>query len=284
MRALSMPRIQNELFVAEAGSNSVNIYTNMGSRNGGTLAGTITEGISVPFGVWIDRRGTLYVANFGNSTVTEYPRGSGTPSSTISQGVSLPWGVAVDSRGTLYVADWSGSLGGYIDEYPAGSTTPTIQIKGFEQPAQMTFDSSNNLYVADNGGGGFGSVWEVPFGTTKLENLSLEDLEQPIGIALDSNDDLFVSDNSLFTNEVFVFLPGHRFPSCEITQGLGSNSGTDAVMIAIGKRGTLYVAQQNTSRNIFASILTYSASGYALRSTTTVDMNRPIGVAIWERI
>src|SRR5580658_10279099 len=111
---------RSELFVAEENTNSINIYKKMASRFGGTLAGTITKGISSPFGVWIDRHRTLYVANYGSNTVTEYAPGSDTPMLTISQGVSLPWSVAVDSRGTLYVGSWSGPIGGYVDEYPAG--------------------------------------------------------------------------------------------------------------------------------------------------------------------
>jgi len=275
---------RHELFVAEYGSNAVNIYTGVDNREGGTLLGTITAGIAGPIGVWVDRNATLYVANSSDNAVTEYVRGSNVPATTVTLGVSQPSGVAVDSHGTLYVGNFASS-GGYVDEYPAGSNAPSARIKGLQQPEEMAFDANDNLYIADNGSGGSGSgaIWKVPFGKTALINLGLEDLSNPLGVSLDANGDLFVSDDGLLTDEIFVFQPGHKAPSCVISQGFPE--GTTPGMIALANNATLYAAQQNNNpyERILPSVLTYLPGGYALRSETKEQMDKPVGVALWEQ-
>jgi hypothetical protein len=265
-----------ELFVSEVGSDAINIYTDIWNRRGATYAASITAGVSGAVGIWIDRKGTLYVANETAGNVTEYARGSTTPDLTISQGLMRPLTVAVDSHGTLYVGDWYG----YIAEYPPGKTAPSAQVTGLQTPAQMAFDAADNLYVADSGGGGFGAVWEVPFGQTSKQGLNLQGIENPMGIAFDLFGDLVVSDGGLMTNEIFVYPPGQIHPACTVTQGL--TGGPSPANIAIGTSGALYVAQQNEIGSVVWSVLAYSVSGFALRSTSASQMDRPFGVAVWE--
>lgn len=260
------------IYVAQSGNNQVAAFTNVWNRKGGNYSYSITAGIAAPLGIWIDANGTLYVANSGNNTVTEYPERSGSPSLTISQGISQPWGVIVDAHGTVYVSN----LVGYINEYPAGSTTPSATITGFSAPGQMAFDSEGNLFIADNSG----TVDEVPFGQTKPINLGLKGLQSPYGIAFDSKGDMFVSNSGVIgpTNNVLVYFPGEQRPACTINMnGIGAPLG-NPLMVALTRNGTLYVP-------VAESLLTFSPHGYVLRSITSDPsvMDFPFGVAIWEQ-
>lgn len=83
----------------------------------------ITNGLDEPDGITTDESGNLYVAN--QHSVTIYKPGASSPATTITSGVDYASDVAVDSAGDLYVTNnGSGSLGQWIDYYPAGSTTP----------------------------------------------------------------------------------------------------------------------------------------------------------------
>jgi serine/threonine-protein kinase len=92
----------------------------------------------MPSSVAVDTAGTLYVANLGNNTVTEYPAGSTSlspPNVTINNMINSPT-VAVDAAGTLYVAQT-----GNVAEYPAGTSTssPSVTITGFPATPQFVF-------------------------------------------------------------------------------------------------------------------------------------------------
>src|ERR1700742_2114797 len=105
---------------------------------------------------------TIYVANSGGNSITEYPAKAGgnvSPTTTISganTGLSSPDGLAVDSSGTIYVAN---SGGNSITEYPAkagGNVSPTTTISGantgLSSPDGLAVDSSGTIYVANFGG------------------------------------------------------------------------------------------------------------------------------------
>ncbi|HEX3368531.1 MAG TPA: hypothetical protein VHS56_03065, partial [Candidatus Cybelea sp.] len=79
--------------------NIVDIFPEYG-KNAQPI-GQITDGLNKPIGTAVDRHGNLYVANYGNSTVTVYPRGSISPSKAYSIGLQLPFEVAVGDDGTL---------------------------------------------------------------------------------------------------------------------------------------------------------------------------------------
>jgi hypothetical protein len=51
---------------------------------------TITDGVSTPDALAFDGLGNLYVANYGNATVTVYAPGTTTVSESISEGISTP--------------------------------------------------------------------------------------------------------------------------------------------------------------------------------------------------
>src|SRR5579863_5266592 len=70
------------LYVSDYTASIVLIYK-QGATGSGPI-GEIVDGISSPQGVATDKLGTLYVANQGTNTITEYPAGATSPSVTLS--------------------------------------------------------------------------------------------------------------------------------------------------------------------------------------------------------
>ena len=65
---IKVPGGANSLYVSDAGINAVDVLAN----NSWTYSGSITSGINGPDGNWVDKKGNIYVANYGGPNVTEY--------------------------------------------------------------------------------------------------------------------------------------------------------------------------------------------------------------------
>ena len=92
----------------------------------GKQVGQIANGLAEPQGLFVDAKGSLWVAN--GSNVLVYPRGRLSPSTTLTDSVGDPTDVTVCPDGTAYVADLydnSSSNHASIQVYAHGSTTPT---------------------------------------------------------------------------------------------------------------------------------------------------------------
>lgn len=152
----------------------------------GKFVGQITNGIQVPGGLFVDRHGSLYVANTVAGTVTAYYRGATTPFATWSQDLHRPLYVVVDASGDLFVSN--GDYGTVV-EFPPGSThlsrvlhTPGVEADG------MDFDRQGNLYVAyrtqQTEAGG--SIEKFAPGSTEGTSLGMT-LNQPAGLVVDAS-------------------------------------------------------------------------------------------------
>lgn len=132
------------VYVSDNSGNAIEIYP-QGVDNPSPI-GSITDGIDGPLGSYVDNRGTLYVANRSNNTVTEYREGSTSPSVTLSDGISGPISVAVDSKGTVAVGEFST---GEILEFPKGSYTPDLTLS-VTLPEALAFNNRDWLFAAYN--------------------------------------------------------------------------------------------------------------------------------------
>ena len=65
------------LFVSDIDADAIRLFP--ANKKNPKQKGSITAGIDVPVNAAVDTHGTLYVANNGNSTVTEYPFGKTSP-------------------------------------------------------------------------------------------------------------------------------------------------------------------------------------------------------------
>lgn len=160
---------------------AVNIYKTRKLTGNPAPIATIHASAGCPYGMAMDKHGTLYVAdNCGGNDVEEFAKGSTTLKTKITTGISNPLGLAIDSSGTLYVSNYPAS----ITEYPFGSTSPskTITCTCMSDPFGLALDASGNLYIADFG---VDKVLELPAGSTTVQDLGLQDLVEPLGVAID---------------------------------------------------------------------------------------------------
>jgi hypothetical protein len=228
----SFPAVkQATLFVSDLDNNTVWLFPSKTTNP--MPSGSITQGIDEPVNAAVDKNGTVYVANNGNSTVTEYPWGQTSPSVTLSTDLVDPNGIAVDSAGTVYVTS-GGTVGQCsVLEFPKGATSPSVSVNGFGLPIGLAFDKAGNLYVAD---GEFGNnhIWEVPKGTTNMIDLKLTDLEQSVGVAFNGANNLYVTNNE--SSVVNAYHLGQTTPFATINDDI-----TGPYSISFTKKGTLFV-------------------------------------------
>lgn len=222
------------LFVADQPHQRVAIFP-QNVKNPAPI-GQITDAISGPDGLFVDKKGTLYVCNFGTGTVTEYPKGQTTHSKTLT-GAGSPKYVVVGVDGTVYVSNFDSSSNGQLLEYVGGSTTPTTTILIQRFPAGLALDKNNNLFVAYNDGTNNDvEVLKFAPGSTHGTNLGIH-LKSAYagGATIDKVGNLLVDDQNL--PGVDVFPPGATQPS-QVIKGFHL-----AYQIALNRRNNrLYVS------------------------------------------
>jgi sugar lactone lactonase YvrE len=186
------------LYVADSGNNRVLIYNspmatdhladyvvgqpdfNSSSENNGGVSAT---SLAVPMGVAVDKRGNLWVADWGNHRVLEYDSPlttdlvadrvfgqpdfvSSSPNNPSLSAASLnrPAGVTVDDAGNLWVGDnYNNRVVMYNDPIATAdriadlvigqpdftSNAPGTSATALYGPWGLTIDSKRNLWVAD---------------------------------------------------------------------------------------------------------------------------------------
>jgi hypothetical protein len=255
------------IYVADFLNNAIEIYSATGSNQ--SPIGEITDGISGPEGICVDKHGDLFVTNASNETVTMYPHGSTTYKLQYT-GFAYPTAVAAGKNGWVYVSDLVGEK---VVEFPKGSTRSKATID-ITYPQGVALDSKNNLYVEYNTGAhgaGPGQVNEFAPKSTSGTDLGLP-IVWAAGDAIDGKSDVVVADQGSGNNAaVYVFPPGSTKPSETITQGM-----EDPFRIAFDKPFThLYVADPEVN-----ALLVYDYSSGTLVNSITNGLKSVYGVAV----
>ncbi len=174
--------------------------------------GEITDGISEAQGLWVDRHGSLYVANGRSGTVTVYTRGSLTPSITYS-GLNGPKYVVVDHPGNVFVSNSDGT----VTEFLRGITSPyrTWKTPG-TQADGVDLDRRGNLYVAyRDSSNSYGSVEKIrPHSSSKQGRILGMPVNQPQGLVR-TRSGTFLAVATGFPEVVDVFPPNLR-QTCQV--------------------------------------------------------------------
>jgi hypothetical protein len=200
------------VYAAVEGYGEVLIYPEDGTNQ--APIGKITNGISGPWGLWVDKSGNLYVANSSGS-VTVYPPGSVDPSATYTKDLYRPLYVIADQNGDVFAGNGNGNKGGTVVEFLPGSTSAyqVLKTPGTEADG-MDFDQQGNLYVAYRGGtkrGGLGSVEKFAPGSTQGQVIGMK-VHQPQGLIVDNEGNVLVAETSQRWKAVALFRPGKTRP------------------------------------------------------------------------
>jgi len=261
---------------------------------------------SFPTRLAIDGAGNIWVANPGNGSVTEVPRGitpascAASPSACINfsaGGITAPNGMAIDAAGNVWVAN----VGGTVVEIPNGVTpgscaaSPSACISfeggGVENPDGVAVDATGNIWIANFGNS---SVTEIPIGATPAScaaspsaciNFSGGGISGPKGISADSAGNIWIAN---FGNSSVTEIPvGATSASCAASPSACINfSGTafsfpDA--IASDSAGNIWVANFGNSSvteiPVGATSASCVASPSACISFSGGDINQPYAVA-----
>jgi sugar lactone lactonase YvrE len=203
------------------------------------LLGTITNGTTRPEGVWIDRNGTLYVANAEqyprNASLAEYKQGATSPFRTITSGLYAPAAVAVGDDGTVYVNSVDGNTTGKVVEYARGKLKPkrtvTLPDPGYSlTPGGLAFDQNGNLLAATLLNSTTVHVFKIAPGSSHVIDLGLQGVGGP-AIGVDGAGNLYTAGLYL----VAVYPPGAISPSRTFPLNFYANG------LAVAHNGTLYV-------------------------------------------
>ncbi|HET6275947.1 MAG TPA: SMP-30/gluconolactonase/LRE family protein [Candidatus Cybelea sp.] len=255
------------LFVSDIDADAIQLFP--ADKTNPKQSGSITDGIDLPVNDAVGNNGTLYVANNGNGTVTEYPFGQTSPSVTLSGGsLADPNGIAVSKRGTVFVTSGATAGACYVLVFPKGSKTPSKQINGFDLPIGLAIDKGGNLYVAD---ALQNDVWKVPKGSTKAAALNLSGLDDPTGVAIDPANNLWVASDQ--NNTVLGFHLGDTKPFATITDDVAS-----PYSIAFERTGKLFAGM---TREYPGNVEVYKKG--ATMPFESIDIANPTGLAVFPR-
>jgi sugar lactone lactonase YvrE len=235
---------------------------------------TITSGTGRPFGLWVDAKNVLYVANEPNkypASVTEFKPGASSPFFQITQFKGYPQSVAVDHKGNVYVNE-SYADDGIVQEFApgSGSAERTIDtgIKGYAfTPGSMAFDPRGNLIVAEQAKLLL-QIVKISPESGKVTPLDLDlagnNLDGP-GMGIDKAGNIYVASSS--AEEVAVFAPGSAEPSRVISPlqayGLTWVTPQGAVYQADGESAVTEIAPGSSSPT-YALSCECSAQGAAV--------------------
>jgi sugar lactone lactonase YvrE len=229
----------------------------------------IGTGFSTPYGIAVDAKGNVYVADTGNNAVKKIAPPFTSPThgtiTTIGQGLYDPYSVAVDAAENVYVAEAPENVVKKVA--PSGKITKVGW--GFKSPYGVAVDGSGNVYVADYSARKVKRV--APGGqiTTVVSSIAY-----PQGVAVDVR----------CKSQCAVYVSSENGPVYMISSGypLAIGSFDDPFGIATNASGNVYVAdtQHNSVEKVTPSgTITAIGSGFKRPQGVAVDAKGDVFVA-----
>jgi uncharacterized protein (TIGR03437 family) len=266
------------LFAASAFSQQYTITTIVGSPGNPGFAGdsgsAVGSQLNFPFGLAVDKSGTLYIADGLNNRVRKVSGGvittvagngtagfTGDNASATSAELNNPTGVAVDSSGNLYIADSGNNVvrkvaNGTITTF-AGSNSVGAGYSGdtgtatgaqLNNPVGVAVDASGNVYIADAGNNVVRQVYSGNIITAAVG------FTHPDGVAVDSSGNLYVADTVArrivkLSGGVYTTLAGNGNGAFGGDDGPGTQAALNAPMgLAVDASGNVYIADTLNGR------------------------------------
>ncbi len=223
-----------DLYVADYGSGTIFLFKN----HDYTPDGTITTGVSGPWGVTLDRSGNLYVANAAGANVTEYAPGTSTPSFTYSYGMNSPRLVSVDRQGNVFVSDFTDDYtSGRVSEFPQGSNYPMYSCSG-AAPWDIATDASGDVFVSYNVRNAGSGIEEFKGGLAGCSPTTLSvHVDSAMGMVLDRQNNILVAD--YYADRIDVIPP----PYTAIARHLNTD-----------RRGPTFISIDKANSKVFATV------------------------------
>ena len=238
---------QNQVVATSLNSNS-NIWT---VAAGSDCAGSTSNRLSNPWGIFVDFNLNLYVADFSNNRIQLFSSGQVTGTTVVGASapgtITLygPTDVILDGDGYLFIVDCynhriigSGPNGYRCIASCAGSGSGTNQLT---YPVSMSFDSHGNLFVADKDNHRIQKFNLVPMGN----------LGKCLAEILDENSTRLITCALAFADIYFnqpQFCPSITWYPEAITIANVSIAGVEPNGLFVGRDNTLYIANREASR------------------------------------
>jgi hypothetical protein len=166
--------------------------------------GSITDGVSSAYGLYVDGSRNLYVAN--SSTITAYHPGTLSPY-IVYKDPSGPMYIVKNHSGWLYASNHDGT----VSEYLPGHTSPSTLLTPGTEADGINVDDAGNVYVAYRDQTGMGSIKKFEANSRNGRILGMQ-LTQPQGLQLDHSGNILVVETG-DKQVVDIFLPGSTSPS-----------------------------------------------------------------------
>jgi hypothetical protein len=233
----------------QPGLGQIHVYT-AAMKNPQQLR-LISQGAGRPFGMWVDSKNILYVANESNklpASVTEFKPNASAPFFTISNFKGQPGSVAVDGTGNVYVNE-NVQDEGWVQVFAPGKNVPERSIDtgvgGYAfNPGSMAFDPQGDLVVAEQAKLALHLVKIAPGSSIATPmNLNLTNIVGP-GMGIDKAGNIYAASSG--SASISVFAPGQTEPSRTISNvaayGLTWVTADGAVYQASGEGNVSEVA------------------------------------------
>lgn len=229
-----------------------------------------TSTLNYPYGVAVDTRGDVYVANSGlGKVLKENLSTSGYSESSIGSGLYFPASIAIDPNGNVYIADTDNNR--VLKETLSGGAYTQTQISsGFLVPYGIAVDGSGNVYIADTGNNRV--LKETPSGSSYVEK-TIASGSNFVAVAVDSGGNVYVTDanNKQVLKETYSV---GTYSQSTVVAGLGEPEG-----VAVDQNGNVFIADTDFSSNGVVWKETPSAGSYSQSQVYTSSIG-PLGIAV----
>ncbi|CAF1108234.1 unnamed protein product [Adineta ricciae] len=190
---------------------------------------------SQPYGIFIDKNNTIYIADRANSRVLIWVDGNIMPMKSISSNVASPYALFLTTEGAIYVD--SDNSTGRVDKWSMNATSGVHVLYICSKCYNLFVDTNNNLYcsmseqhqVIKKSLKSISNAYIIVAGTGVPGN-DLNRLNRPWGIFININFDLYVADS--YNHRIQLFQAG-QFNGIAVA-GKGSSTLTISLSFPTG--------------------------------------------------